>query len=350
MPTLGQIAAMLGAPVDESRADLGIDGAATLDQARSSHISFVGSDAYLKDLDSTDAAAVIVHKRIKLPAQVRPAVLVVDDADLALAKVLALFAVPAPALPAGIDRDARVDPTALLGEGAAIAPFVVIGARARIGKRVVIHGGTHIGEDVVIGDDCIIYPNVVIRERIAIGHRVIMHAGAVIGSDGFGFRWDGSKHAKVPQIGTVIIEDDVEIGSCACIDRAKMGVTRIGRGTKIDNLVQIAHNCVIGPHCILAALTGLAGSVKLGTGVVLGGATAVADHLTVPDGAIAAGRSAIATEIEPKSIVSGMPALPHRQTLREQAALRKLPELIHEVKKLQAEIALLKKQSEQPSP
>jgi UDP-3-O-[3-hydroxymyristoyl] glucosamine N-acyltransferase len=186
----------------------------------------------------------------------------------------------------------------------------------------------------------------VIRQRISIGSRVIIHAGAVIGTDGFGYRWDGTRHAKIPQIGTVIIEDDVEIGSCACIDRAKMGATRIGRGTKIDNLVQIAHNSVVGPHSILAGQAGLAGSVVLGAGVVIGGQVAVADHLRIGDGAMVAGRSGVATDIDAKQIVSGMPALPHRQTLREQGALRKLPDLIHEMKKLQEEIEALKKQAE----
>jgi UDP-3-O-[3-hydroxymyristoyl] glucosamine N-acyltransferase len=343
MPTLSDIASLLGVSLGGSpAANARIDGVATLAEARPSEISFIGSDAYLRDLDATRAAAVIVQRRVKLPEQIRPAVLLVDDADLALAKVLELFAPPAQKLPPGIDRDARIDPTATIGEGTSVGPFVLIGARTRIGRRCAIHGGAHVGDDVVIGDDCAIWPNVVIRERITIGNRVIIHAGAVIGTDGFGYRWDGARHAKMPQIGTVIIEDDVEIGSCACIDRAKFSATRIGRGTKIDNLVQVGHNCVVGPHCILAGQLGLAGSVVLGGGAVLGGQTAVADHLHVGEGAMVAGRSAVAFDVEPKSMVSGMPALPHRQTLREQAALRRLPELLNQVKKLEDEIAELK--------
>jgi UDP-3-O-[3-hydroxymyristoyl] glucosamine N-acyltransferase len=147
-----------------------------------------------------------------------------------------------------------------------VGPNVVIGHRAIIGARVAIHAGVVIGDDCQLGDDSDIYPNVVIRERVIIGQRVAIHAGSVIGSDGFGYRWDGKKHAKVPQIGTVVIEDDVEIGSCVCIDRAKFGFTRVGRGTKIDNLVQIAHNVQIGAHSIIVGQTGIAGSVKLGTG------------------------------------------------------------------------------------
>jgi UDP-3-O-[3-hydroxymyristoyl] glucosamine N-acyltransferase len=219
----------------------------------------------------------------------------------------------------------------------------VIGQRTILGARVALHAGVVIGDDVTLGDDCDLYPNVVVRERVSIGRRVAIHAGSVIGSDGFGYNWDGQKHAKVPQIGTVVIEDDVEIGSCVCIDRAKFGATRIGQGTKIDNLVQVGHNVQIGPHSIIVGQTGIAGSARLGTGVVLGGQTAVRDHITIGDGAVVAARSAIANSIPAKTTVSGMPALPHRQTLREQAALRHLPELRVELRKLQEEIAQLKK-------
>ena len=345
MATLAEIASLVGAaPQDGAASRVEITGVASLDEATSNHISFVGSDAYLKDLATTRAAAVLVHRRVKLPPDVRPVVLVVDDADAALATVLQRFAPPAQPSVRGIDPSARIDPGAALGENVSIGPFVFIGARARIGHRCAVYAGAYVGDDAVIGDDCVIWPAAVIRERVTLGNRVIVHAGAVIGADGFGYRWDGARHAKVPQIGTVVIEDDVEVGACACIDRAKMGVTRIGRGTKIDNLVQVAHNCVIGEHCILAGQAGLAGSVTLGAGVVLGGATSVADHLTVGAGTMVAGRSAVATEIEPNQRVSGMPALPHRQTLREQAGLRRLPELINQVKKLEEEIEALKRQ------
>jgi UDP-3-O-[3-hydroxymyristoyl] glucosamine N-acyltransferase len=171
---------------------------------------------------------------------------------------------------------------------------------------------------------------------------VIIHAGSVLGTDGFGYRWDGARHAKLPHIGTVIVEDDVEIGSCVCIDRAKVGATRIGRGTKIDNLVQIAHNCVIGPHCILAGQVGIAGSVTLGAGVMMGGSTSVRDHVKVGDNAMVAACSAVAEDIPAKARVSGTPAIPHRQALREIAALHRLPDLINDFHKLQHELEQLK--------
>jgi UDP-3-O-[3-hydroxymyristoyl] glucosamine N-acyltransferase len=229
-----------------------------------------------------------------------------------------------------------------LGEQAAVGPFAFIGARSRIGRRVIIHDGVHIGDDVIIGDDCEFFPHVTIRERVTIGSRVIIHANSVLGTDGFGYRWDGKKHRKIPQIGTIVVEDDVEIGSCVCIDRAKFSATRIGRGTKIDNLVQIAHNVQLGPHCILVGQAALAGSAKLGAGVVLGGQTAVRDHIVMSDGAMAAACSAVAEDVGPRQVVSGTPALPHRQSLREQAALRRLPDLVVQVRKLQEQLDAMK--------
>ena len=343
MPTIAEIASLVSAALaDDARARTEIDGVAPLDEATDRHLSFVGSHAYVKGLATTRAAAVLVDRRVKLPADVHSVVLVVEDADLALAQVLERFAPPVQRVARGTDSSARVDPSASMGKHVSIGPFVVIGARARIGDRCVLHAGAFVGDDCAVGDDCVIWPNVVVRERVTIGHRVVVHPGAVIGADGFGYRWDGSTHAKVPHVGTVVIEDDVEIGACACIDRAKVGATRIGRGTKIDNLVQVAHNCVVGPHCILAGQAGLAGSVTLGARVVLGGATSVADHLTVGPGTISAGRSAVAGDIEPDQRISGMPAIPHRQTLREQAALRRLPELISQIKKMEEEIEALK--------
>lgn len=321
-----------------------ITGLATLDEAGPTELSFLGSEAYLKVLPKTHAAAVLVQKRLRLPPENTVPVLAVDDADLAVAKVLELFAPPVSHPPSGIDPTARIAPDVVLGENVAIGPYVVVGQRTRLGRNCRLHPGVVIGDDVAIGDDCEIFPNVVIRERVAIGHRVIIHAGSILGTDGFGYRWDGKQHAKVPQIGTVIIEDDVEIGSCVCIDRAKFSATRIGKGTKIDNLVQVAHNCVIGQHCLIVGQAGLAGSVTLGNGVILAGQSGVKDHITMGDGSILAASSGLLNDVPPRTMVSGLPALPHRQSLREQAALRRLPDLVVQVRKLQEEIEQLKKQ------
>ena len=345
MPTLFDIATLIGAPAPDE-GDRPVTGVATLVDARPDELSFISSEQFAEQLAATRAAGVIMAKKLRLPPPEGKQVLVVDDTDLAVGKVLELFAPPIPRPPAGVDAGARVATSATLGDGVAVAAGAFVGERSRLGARTVLHPGVYVGDDVAIGDDCVLYPNVVVRERITVGSRVIIHAGSVLGTDGFGYRWDGTKHAKVPQIGTVVVEDDVEIGSCVCIDRAKFAATKIGRGTKIDNLVQIAHNVQVGPHCIIVAHVGIAGSAKLGTGVVLGGQVAIRDHVTLGDGVMVAATSAIAEDVPPKTFMSGTPALPHRQSLREQAAMRRLPDLVVQMRKLQEEVEALKKKLE----
>jgi UDP-3-O-[3-hydroxymyristoyl] glucosamine N-acyltransferase len=340
--TLADIAQILSVP-SPGDAQHVVAGVALLADATPDHISFLGSDKYLPQFAKTQAAAVIVQKRVKLPPNHGRKVFIVDDADLAVATLLKEFAPPVPRPPVGKHHTASVAPSASVGEGTRIGINVVIGDDCRIGRNCVFHAGVVIGSEVTIGDDCEFFPNVVLRERITIGNRVVIHAGSVLGSDGFGYRWNGKEHQKIPQIGTVVIEDDVEIGSCVCIDRAKFSETRVGRGTKIDNLVQLAHNIVTGPHCVIAGQAGMAGSAVLGAGVVLGGQCAVRDHVTLGDGAMLAACSGAAENVDPKNIVSGVPALPHRQFLREQAALRRLPDLVAQFRKLQEEVAELRK-------
>jgi UDP-3-O-[3-hydroxymyristoyl] glucosamine N-acyltransferase len=341
---LAEIAKAINTPLPPGApADLPITGLAMLADARDTELSFLGDKRYLPELKASRAAAVVVQRRVQLPADFKRPVLPVDDADLAMARLATLFAPPVPRPPAGVDPAARVAPTATLAAGVAVGPHCFVGDRVSIGARTVLHPGVYVGDDTVIGDDCELFPNVVVRERCTLGQRVIVHANSAVGSDGFGYRWDGTRHAKIPQIGTVVIEDDVEIGSCSCIDRAKFGATVVGRGSKLDNLVQFAHNVVAGPHCLLTGQSGVAGSAHLGAGVVLGGQSAVRDHVTMGDGSMLAACSGVMDDVEPKQIVSGLPALPHRQTLREQAALRHLPELRTELRKLQEELAELRK-------
>jgi UDP-3-O-[3-hydroxymyristoyl] glucosamine N-acyltransferase len=339
---LREIAALVGcaAPPD-SAGIVRITGVAALDQAGPQDISFLTSETYLKEFKSSRAGGVLVQKKVPIDSEPHPIALLVDDADLALIKVLEAFAPPVPRPPKGTDAAARVDRTATLGANVAIGAYSIVGARSRIGSGTTIHPHVYIGHDVEIGEECEIFPNVTVRERIEIGSRVIIHAGSVLGTDGFGYRWDGSKQAKIPQIGTVIVEDDVEIGSCVCVDRAKFSVTRIGKGTKIDNLVQIAHNVTIGPHTVIAGQAGLAGSAALGARVVLGGQVALRDHVRVGDGAMIAACAAVANDVDAGEVVAGMPALPHRQALREQAAIRRLPDLVVQVRKLEDEIKRL---------
>lgn len=353
MPTVADIAALLNVPVMSGDASRQINGVATLHDAGSTDITFLSSDEYLDEFAATRAAAVIVDRSVKLASEPKlsgngsgsaPALLLVDDADLALALALQLFAPPIPVPPPGIDPAARVSPSATLADGVRVGPFVQVGERAKIGRNTFLHAGVFIGDDVTIGHDCQIFPNVSVRERVTIGHRVILNSGCVIGTDGFGYKWDPKRkqHVKIPHIGTVVIEDDVEIGSCTCVDRAKFAATRVGRGTKLDNQVQIGHNAVLGPNCVFAGQVGIAGSVTLGAGVVIGGQTAIVEHLNVADGARIASCSAVYRDVEAGAVVSGIPADEHNGTLRAQVAMRRLPDLIKRVRELEREIKQLR--------
>ncbi len=325
-----------------------ISGVAGIEEAGPDQITFLSDPAFARRLGGSMAGAIIMSRKIRWPhGAVQPAgvILVADDADQAIITVLKLFAPPIPR-PTGVDPTSAIHPSAKLGANVCVGPFAFIGANVTIGDDTVIHSHVVVQADVAIGSHCELFPHVVVRERCTIGSRVILNSGCVIGTDGFGYRWDGTQHAKVPQIGTVVIGDDVEVGSCSCIDRAKFAATVIGNGTKIDNLVQIGHNVTIGPHCIIVGQVGLAGSVKIGTGSVLGGQSAVRDHVTLGPGSMVGACSAVWEDVDPKQMVSGLPALPHRQTLREQAALRRLPDLLTQLRKLEEEVRKL--QAEPP--
>ena len=343
MPTIAQICEALGV-ASPAGGETDLRAVASLTEAAAGELAYIATDRRMDEFRATRASAVLVDRRVKLPADERPgaAVIPVDDAELALAQVLPLFAPPTPHPPVGIDPAARIAASAKIDPTAAVGPFVVIGENVTIGPRCRLHAGVVLADGVTLGEDSTLFPNVVIREFCTVGQRVSIHAGSVIGTDGFGYRWDGTGHVKVPQIGVVVIEDDVEIGSCVCIDRAKFGTTRIGRGSKVDNLVQVGHNVTTGPHCIICGQVALAGTVNLGTGVVVGGQVAIRDHATVGDGARIAGNSGIVKDVPAGQTVSGIPALPHRQSLREQAAFRQLPDLILQVRKLQEEVERLK--------
>ena len=254
--------------------------------------------------------------------------------------VAALFVPPPP--PPGVDPGAHVHPSATLGEDVSIGTGAAIGAAAVIGARCVIAGGAQIGADVQIGDDCVLEPNVTVMHGSRIGRGCTLRAGAVIGSDGFGFAWDGERHRKVPQLGRVVLEDEVDIGCNSCVDRATLGETRVRRGTKVDNLVQIAHNTDIGEHVILVSQSGVAGSSRLGTGVVVAGQVAVSDHVTVGAGARIGGQSGVTKDVAAGATVFGTPARDMKQALRELGALAQLPELLRRVKRQERELAALR--------
>jgi UDP-3-O-[3-hydroxymyristoyl] glucosamine N-acyltransferase len=226
-------------------------------------------------------------------------------------------------------------------------PLVSVGPGARVGARTILHPGVQLGEGVRVGDDCLLHANVAVREGCVIGNRVVLQPGCVIGSDGFGFAFDpegegkGPRHYKVPQIGIVVIEDDVEIGANCAVDRAALGVTRIGRGAKLDNLVQIAHNVEVGPLSIVVSQVGIAGSTKLGMGVVVGGQVGIVGHLEIGDGAKIAAKAGIMEDLEPGAVVSGSPSQPHVEWLKSMAVFYKLPALQKELRDLRKRLAEL---------
>jgi UDP-3-O-[3-hydroxymyristoyl] glucosamine N-acyltransferase len=234
----------------------------------------------------------------------------------------------------GIHPLASIDSTAKIGSGVKIGPFCVIEKNAEIGDNVNLVAHVYIGHDSVIGKNTKIYPSVIVRENILIGSHCTIHAGTIIGSDGYGYYFSEGQHNKIHQVGKVIIEDNVEIGSCTTIDRATTGATLIKKGTKIDNLVQIAHNVEIGPHSLLVAQVGIAGSTKLGAGVVMGGQSGVADHLTIGNGAQIGGQAGVIQDVEAGEVLWGIPAQPIQSVLRQNILIKRLPELFKKVNEL----------------
>lgn len=336
-------------PVDPTSQDASaaiLTGAADLLEAGPTEVAWVTSPKYAKRIGETRAAAVLVPADFELAPVPSIACARIDRA---VAVLLAMFADDAPAPTAGVHTSAIVDPAATLGTGVSVGPFVQIEAEARIGDGTVLHAGVFIGRRTTLGRDCVVWPNVVIRDCCRIGDRVVLHPNVVIGADGFGYYLDQGRHCKVPHIGGVILEDDVEIGACACVDRAKFGFTRIGKGTKIDNLCQIGHNVRIGEHCVLAGQTGIAGSVRIGDGCVLGGRAGVVDNVSLGPGSRVSVASIVYGDVAPGTTVSGYPANEHQRYLREQALVRRLPEIATELRELRARVRQLEAAADDPS-
>lgn len=300
---------------------LEIDRVASLEEAGNGAISYLASEKYVNPFNHSHASAFIVPQGL-LHAS-KPCI-EVSDAQLAFVSVLELFASVPRSL--GLMPGAHVDKAAIIGKDPSIYGGAYIG-RSTLGDRVRVYPGAFIGDDCNIGDDTVIYPNVVIMDGINIGKRVIIHGGTVVGGDGYGFVWDGERHRKIPQIGTVVIGDDVEIGANCAIDRAALSKTEIKQGAKIDNLVHIAHNCIIGENSLLAGQVGFAGSVEVGRNVAMGGQAGVSGHLKIGDGVIIAGKAGVTKDIQAGEKVAGFPAISHREWLRVQKTLEKLPEM-----------------------
>jgi len=333
--TLHELAERLGCRL-EGDGTIEVERIAGIEDAGPGDLTFFVNPRYTHALPATRASAVILAEG----APAAPcAMLRTPHPYLAFARALQAFAPPAPP-PTGIHDRAEVAPDAVCAPDVSIGAFVSIGARAVVGARTVILPNTTIGDEAVIGEDCVIHSNVAIRERVVIGHRVIVQNGAVIGSDGYGFaqRPDGT-HEKIPQVGRVVVEDDVEIGAGTTIDRPAVGETRVGAGTKIDNLVQIAHGVALGRDVLLAAQVGIAGSTTVGDRVVLAGQVGVAGHLTIGDGARATAQTGIPNSVEAGGFVSGYPAIPNRDWLKSSAVFRRLPEMRRELTELQRRLA-----------
>jgi UDP-3-O-[3-hydroxymyristoyl] glucosamine N-acyltransferase len=320
----------------EGDGEIEIHRVAGIDDAGPGDLTFFTNPKYARALKSTRASAVILSEKAD-PAPC--AMLRVSHPYLAFAKAVELFTNPSRP-PAGIHRLADVAPTAVVAPDAVIGPFGSVGDGARVGARTLVYPNVTIGAGAQIGDDCIIHSHVSIRERVQIGHRVVVQDGAVIGSDGFGFatRPDGTHH-KIPQVGAVVVEDDVEIGANAAIDRPAIGETRIGAGSKIDNLVQVAHGVTIGRNVLLAAQVGVAGSTTIEDAVTLAGQVGVSGHITVGKGTIATAQTGIPNSVEPGSFISGYPAISNRDWLKSSAVFRKLPELRKAIADLDARLA-----------
>lgn len=300
-----------------------IRGVAPFDAAKGEEITLAGNAKFLKRIHETDAGAIIVPRDFQAPAK---NIIRVDNPQLAFAMVLNLFYPPSKPEP-GINSKAYIGKEFICGQEVSIAPFAVIGDNVTLGHRVILHPNVVIGDNVVIGNDVKIYPNVTILERCRIGSRVIIHAGTVIGSDGFGFAPDGEKYYKIPHIGIVQIDDNVEIGAGNTIDRATFGKTWIKSGVKTDNLVHIAHNVTVGENSVLVAQVVIGGSVSIGKNAILAGQAAIADHLILGDDVTVVGQSGVAKSVPSGETVSGSPAIPHRLWLRVQKILPRLPEL-----------------------
>ena len=312
-----------------------LKGFAPADSARPGDLTFAENEVFFERAEKSAATAIIVDRRFTSTKKI---LIRVSNARVAFARALALF-FPERTFAAGIHPTAVVSASATIDPGAHIGPHCVIGERVHLGARTVLQGGNFIGEDSKLGEDVNLFPNVTVYPRTEIGRRVRIHANTVIGSDGFGYVQDGNVHRKVPQIGNVVIGDDVEIGAGVTIDRAALDSTVIGKGTKIDNLVQIAHNVEIGEGCLLIAQSGIAGSSKLGNYVVLAGQSGIAGHLKIGNRVIITGKAGVMRDIPDGEKWLGNPAQSDRQAKRQMIAYQHLPELLRRVTKLEKQAA-----------
>jgi UDP-3-O-[3-hydroxymyristoyl] glucosamine N-acyltransferase len=337
--TAREIADIVGATLSGNPGEK-VTGVAGIREAQPGDLTFVGSPKYLSAVKTTRASVIIVARNAVVESD--RTLLRVDDPVAAFSRVVQQIVPPPLRVPPGIDKLASIAPSAKLGRDVAVQPFAVIEAGVVIGDRTVIGAGCTIGAESRLGSDCVLYPRVTLRERTVVGDRAIFHSGVVLGADGFGYEMVNGKHEKIPQLGGIEIGDDVEIGANTTIDRARFGKTRIGRGTKIDNLVQIGHNCVIGEHCIICGLVGMAGSTILGNYVTVAGQVGIAGHLTIGDKSIIMAQAGVTKDVPAGSFMLGAPAVSHTQFKRSNAAFQRLPQMAAKFRELERQIAELR--------
>ena len=314
---------------------LEITGVAGIKEAEKGDITFLSNDKYLPFLRETKASAVITSPEVRDAA--KPLVRT-ENPSAAFTKVVSYFMPAEEHAAPGVHATAVVGPGVRLGRGVSVGPHVVIEKDARIGEGSVIGAGCFVGHGARIGAHCRLYPNVTLREDVESGDRVIIHSGTVIGSDGFGYETTGGKHVKIPHTGSVTLEDDVEIGANVCVDRGRFRNTLIGRGTKIDNLVQVAHNVIIGPDCLVVSQAGISGSTELGKNVIVAGQAGLVGHLTVGDGAVIGARAGVSKSVPAKTVVLGEPARPIQEQKRLFALIARLPEMFKELSELKKKL------------
>jgi UDP-3-O-[3-hydroxymyristoyl] glucosamine N-acyltransferase len=317
--------------------DRTVRGVKPLDDAGPEDLSFLAHTRYRGLLQACRAGGVLVTPGIRAD---HLSLVQVEQPYVALAKVMPLLHPPVSRSP-GVDPRSDVPEDCELGRGVYVGPFVSLGRGCKIGDRCVLHAGVTVGDHAQLGEDCILYPGSAVLERCAAGNRVILHAGAVVGSDGFGFAEEGGVHLKIPQIGNVILEDDVELGANVTVDRATFGSTRIRRGTKVDNLVQVGHNCDVGEDCLLVSQVGLSGSVRVGRGSVFAGQSGSVGHVRIGERVRVGAKSAVTEDLPDDAFVIGHPARDHREWKKSQAALARLPELRRRVAELERRLETL---------
>jgi len=313
-----------------------IRGVSRIEEAKTGDISFLANAKYIKYLEHSQVSALIVPKTIELDSDL-PLILV-DNPYFAFLKVVSVFYPQKPLIEKGVHKTAVIADTSKIGMDVSVGAYVVIGENCTIGNHSVIMPGVVLGYNVIVGESCVIHANVSLREGVKLGNRVILHNGVVLGSDGFGFTEEGGQYHKIPQVGTVVIEDDVEIGANTVIDRSMLGETRICRGAKLDNLIQIGHNCTVGDHTVISGQTGLSGSTHIGKYVRVGGQAGFRGHIHIGDRAAIGAQAGVSKDVPEGTMVSGYPAKPHREELRMEAAVRRLPEMLSKFKMLQKRV------------